>query len=110
MISLYLIASYEASECRDRQSHRPFAMCRPRPRHGKGESTSMYPMQRRVGAVRRRHQLAQASHGIPRATFVVVLLVLANLSHGALHHFEGGALDAVLAQLNAFAARLSQDL
>jgi hypothetical protein len=44
-----------------------------------------------------------------RATAIFVLLVVANLSHGFIHQFEGGSLDAVLAQLNALAARLSQD-
>jgi hypothetical protein len=44
-----------------------------------------------------------------RAAIILVLLLAINFGHPLYHHLEGGALDAILAQINAFAARLAQD-
>lgn len=50
-----------------------------------------------------------ATYAAVRAGIIVVLLVAINFGHPLYHHLEGGALDAILAQVNAFAARLAQD-
>ena len=44
-----------------------------------------------------------------KAGVVFLILVAINFGHPLYHHLEGGSLDAILAQLNAFAAKLSQD-
>lgn len=44
-----------------------------------------------------------------RATVLLILLIALNFGHPLIHQFESGSLDAILAQINAFAAKLSQD-
>jgi len=48
--------------------------------------------------------------GISRQTAMVVFVAIVavlNIAHPFLHAFEGGGLDAILAQVDAFAAYLS---
>jgi len=44
-----------------------------------------------------------------RASVILVLLIALNFGHPLYHQFEGGAFDSILAQINAFAAKLSQE-
>lgn len=65
-------------------------------------------VQSRVGVRQRRPIVAPAIGELCRVAFIVGLILM-HVSHVYIHQFEGGFLDGLLVQADAFAARIAQE-